>query len=539
MKGVHGFRFCSIAVVALWLGLRLAYFNGYYIEDAPGYITDASWAAIGQYHVRHYVNGLNVGTYLPVAPWLWLLGKTEAALAVWPMACSLIGLLSVAALCAILLGRWYGLLGAFLYATYPGDIFFSTVVMPDAVQAGWLSLSMLLIVLAARGATFELAYLAAAGVALGVCHMARANDILLLPVGVLAVVVLSKPWRVVATAVARTCQGGCWWSSQRAPPTGGSPAISGCDWPSSRRTMAAPGRSKEPASTSDASTIPFSVFPPLLWWSRGGWWQFNQDQAYHGFLFCAAVASLALGLAALAAGRIARLGATRDLHHGLLTVGTTTRCRMRAEPWAVCSMAAAWLLWPLLYHQFGSQSLTEYVPVHRLSRHLVVYAPGAIVALVCGWALFNAFVTTLPAHWARSLRAAAVGLLVVCTFFSWRAEIVAYGAFHHIKGTYLRIRDHLPAGAGTLVADPGDLAFFDFWLNPLGRTRVRIVPFAAVSACDDIVQGSVVLTRSNPGWADGAPTIRQSVARLPCLVQPPPHWRLAYDGYPERVFHVE
>ena len=562
MKGVHGFRFRLLAVVALWFGLRLAYFNGYYVEDAPGYITDASWAAIGQYHARHYVNGLNVGTYLPVAPWLWLLGKTEVALAVWPMACSLIGLLSVAALCAILFGRSYGLLAAFLYATYPGDIFFSTVVMPDAVQAGWLSLSMLLIVVAAaRPCRSAVAYLAGGGVAVGVCHLARANDILLLPVGVLAVVVLSRahvvqvprgtetsdapvrqgapseycerrapgcsarrrahraaaraPWRVVVYRcylsgwlLVIVSEGAAYWW------------VAGDFWLRLATVNAhygSAGSIERAGLNIDASTIPLSAFPPLLWWSRGGWWHFNQDQAYHGFLFCAAVASLAVGLAA----------------------GTSTRHRARGKVWAVFSMAAAWLLWPLLYHQFGSQSLTEFVPVHRLSRHIVVYAPGAIVALVCGWAFCNEFVTALPGRSARSLRVVAVGLLAVYTLFSWRAEIVAYNAFHQIKGTYLRIRDHLPAGAGPLVADPGDLAFFDFWLNPLGRTHVRIVPFAAVSACDDIVHGSVVLTRSNPGWLDGAPTIRQSVARLPCLVQPPLHWRLVYDGYPERVFHVE
>jgi hypothetical protein len=51
--------------VAVWLAARVLYWNGYYAEDAPGYVTDAIWMALGEYRARDDVNGLNVGTYLP------------------------------------------------------------------------------------------------------------------------------------------------------------------------------------------------------------------------------------------------------------------------------------------------------------------------------------------------------------------------------------------------------------------------------------------------------------------------------------------
>ncbi|MEP6592725.1 MAG: hypothetical protein ABJC51_03490, partial [Acidobacteriota bacterium] len=91
------FRVALLAVIAIWCALRILYWNGYYTEDAPGYVTDAMWMAVGNYHVRDHVNGLNVATYLPVALPLALFGKSEAALSVWPLACSLLGLLSVTA----------------------------------------------------------------------------------------------------------------------------------------------------------------------------------------------------------------------------------------------------------------------------------------------------------------------------------------------------------------------------------------------------------------------------------------------------------
>ena len=79
---------------------------------------------------------------------------------------------------------------------------------------------------------------------------------------------------------------------------------------------------------------------------------------------------------------------------------------------------------------------------------------------------------------------------------------------------------------------------FDFWLNPLGVERVRLVPFANYASCDELTSG-VVFTWSNPGWeALAAPVIQETVRRLPCLTRPPPGWRLLYDGFPEKIFVV-
>jgi hypothetical protein len=102
----------------------------------------------------------------------------------------------------------------------------------------------------------------------------------------------------------------------------------------------------------------------------------------------------------------------------------------------------------------------------------------------------------------------------------------------------LRALDRLPIETRTIVADPGDLGFFDFWLNPLGVERVRLIALANYATCEDLDAG-VVLTFSNPGWEGlNAPVIQETVARLPCLLTPPVNWRLLYDGYPEKVYLV-
>jgi hypothetical protein len=268
----------------------------------------------------------------------------------------------------------------------------------------------------------------------------------------------------------------------------------------------------------DPRTIPFSVFPPVAWWFVGGWGHVGQDQAYHALLFCLALGALAGGAAAL----ISKRGHFPD----------------RAV--AGFGLAAVWFAWPLLFHQFGSQSVTHFVPMHRLSRHFVVYAPGAVFATVAGcFLLAKAASTWRAASGRRALIAGASAIVMIHLFFSWRGDEVAYGGYHRIKDTYARIRGQLQPDVRTIVADPGDLCFFDFWLNPLGVEKVAMTAFATYSRCEDIKSG-VVLTDSNPGWEHlNAPIIQETVKRLPCLVEPPANWRLVYDGHPAKVYQID
>ncbi len=517
------FSVALLAVLIAWIGLRIIYWNGYYAEDSPGYVTDAIYVALGEYDVRNHVNGLNVGTYVPVALPIKFLGKSELALSIWPMMSSLLGVVSLGGAATILFGRWYGWLAALLYATYPGDIFFSTVVMPDAIQAGWLSFSVYLIVLALSGfARSEYWTLAAGGVAMGICHLIRANDVILVPVGVSAVVILSAladtatSGRVVRRCVSylsgwvliHLLQGLVYlWA------TG--------DF--FHRLRVVNGHYGTPAAiarwglNADPLTIPFSIVPVLPWWMHGGWGTFNPEQAYHALTFLLALSAVITGSVVLGC--------------------TLSRLFRRAT--AGFAFGTVWLLWPLVYHQFGSQSLTQFVPMHRLSRHLVVYAPGAIFATVAAWFLIREAIAGARVQRVRRFVApAVVSFLVVHLVVNVSGAAVAHEAFHAIKRTYVRIREHLPQGVGTIVADPGDLCFLDFWLNPLGVERIRMMAFANYAACDQFPSG-VVLTWSNPGWQGlAAPVIRETVTRLPCLIQPPPTWRLLYDGYPEKIFII-
>ena len=518
-----GLLISAVLLAALWLCLRVVYFNGFYLEDSPGYVTDAAYVALGEFRVRYYITGLNVGIFAPVGLALAFFGKTEAAISLWPLACSLLGMASMAAAVGVLCGRRWGMLAGVLYATYPGDIFFSTVVMPDAIQAGWLTFSVLLVILAFAAAKPDARLLVAGGAAMAVCQLIRGNGPMLLPIGVVAVAILARrlddqPARRAFRYVLLYLAG---WLFVFALESAAYLASTGDFFHRAHVVSRHYGSLQSIAKwglNTDAGTIPYSVFAPLLWARLGEWGMLNSEQSYHALLFVVAVAA-----AALASVALMRAPAAGD-------------ARARAG----LMLGAFWLAWPLLYHEFGSQSLTEFVPMHRLSRHLVVYAPGAMFLAAVSGALVARWVQSWQSTtWRRAAAAGAVAVLAVHLGFSWQGISRASGEYHQIKRTYIRIRENLPAATKTLIGDPGDLCFFDFWLNPLGVERVRLSPFVSHSRCDELA-GAVVITRASPGWyGEQAPVIRETVDRLPCLVAPPPSWRLLYDGYPEQVFAIE
>ena len=226
------------------------------------------------------------------------------------------------------------------------------------------------------------------GVAMGVCHLIRANDVILLPVGVGAVAIFSTMWkRETSAALARACAAYLsGWVLVH--------ALEGLAYLWAvhdfflrfhvvNRHYGTLDSIAQSGLNTDPRTIPFSIFSPLMWWTRGGWGQLNQDQAYHALMFC-----WALAVSCRSASWLSRL--RKDAVPERAVAGF--------------ALAALWFAWPLLYHQFGSQSVTHFVPMHRLSRHLVVYAPGAIFATVAGCF----FIGRATRTWRSPSRAAAL-----------------------------------------------------------------------------------------------------------------------------------
>jgi hypothetical protein len=510
-----------LAVVVVWGVLRTWFYIGYYMEDAPGFAADAALWAAGEWQPRENLPGLRIGTYLPAGVAIWLVGKTEFALSAWSLLSSLVGLLSLVGISRLLLVRGWWLLGALLWIAYPGDIIFSTVLMPDAIQTGWLVAAVYLMMHASANPGRRALVLFASGMTLGVCYLVRENAILLLPV--LLVGVGALPWTppdsaarrrwaagtVLAGFLAVIVVEGAFYGYQLGAPLhrfavsqsyyGGQDAI------------------MRHGLTAYAWTIPEAMLPPVSW-LRGsaGTFSLNPGQAYHAYLF---VLAMALWLVACARW----MPTPPDDRRRLIFL-------------------SCWFWLPVLYHQFGSQSLTSFVPMHRLPRQLMLYGPAAAVMIAWG-----ASRTALAmAGLARPIRMAAAALLVAG--LSMHAAGVneglriQLGIVSETTSIQDRVVSTLAGYSGRVFMDSADAGALHYFLNPLGGgRRVDVHDLMATPSCEALA-GALVVLHSNRTWSfDPPPTLlAKALERLPCLRAPPPEWRpiSVAPWLPERIYLV-
>ena len=506
-----------ITSLLVWAALRAFFFIGYYMEDAPGFATDAvSWAS-GSWEPRTNLPGLRIGTYIPAGMAISVLGKTELALSAWPLASSLAGTLALLGICSRLKLGWWGWLALLLWISYPGDIIFSTVLMPDAIQTGWLLVAIWLALVGITGQRRTIP-LIGSGLTIGLCYLVRENAVILVPVLLSAPLLLARDsdgWRsrlwqagLIAAGMAAVVAG-------EAIYYGVAYGAPGLRFAVSHAYYGGAEALNRHGLNADPWTIPGSLLPPLEWFRIGmPLWTLHPGQAYHAHAFV-------LGLLAWLAGALAI-------------------ARMDGPDWRTFVWLSIWAWWPVLYHQFGSQSLTAFVPIHRLPRQLVLYAPAAITMVAWVAALMTRH---RPAHRLAAAAAAvclAIGLLVhasgVNQGLRLQSAIVA-----QTTSIYDRLVDNLQGYRGRIYIDSAEVGLLDYFLNPLGSEAVVQINDIFASPSCAAFEGAVVVTHSNPGWSFSPPPVLLDSARrrLPCLVQPPPSWKpLSPPWLPERIYGV-
>jgi hypothetical protein len=506
-----------VGTLLLWAGLRVTFYIGYYMEDAPGFVADAvSWAS-GTWQPRTSLPGLRIGTYIPAGMAMALFGKTEIAISVWGLVSSLAGLLAFIGICARLgLGRWRWL-AALLWAAYPGDVLLSTVLMPDAIQTGWFLVAIYLAVAGCTGQR-KMAALAASGAALGGCYLIRENALILAPVVVATPLLIGRHDGPLTARLRQSLM-----------ILGGLLTVAALEAmyygivvgdPGRRLTVAhdyygGPDSLARHGLNVDPWTIPGSLLPPLEWIRTGlPPMALHSGQAYHAYAF---VLALLAWLAALP-----------------MAVRMTDPER-RAFAWM-----SLWVWWPVLYHQFGSQSVTSFVPMHRLSRQLILYGPGAV--MVVAWVAAH-----VAKHGGRPpMKAAAAVVLVAGLVVHAGGVLEGLGLQSAIISRTTTIHDRLVANLigyrGRVFIDSAEVGLIDYFLNPLGAEPVVHVQDVFSATSCGAFEGAIVVTHSNPGWSFQPPPILLGDAqrRLPCLAHPPPTWTPLHAAawLPERIYSV-
>ena len=141
---------------------------------------------------------------------------------------------------------------------------------------------------------------------MAVCQLIRANGPILLPIGVVAVAILARhlhdqPVRRVLRSVGLYLAG---WLSVQVLESAAYLASTGDFFHRAHVVSRHYGSMQSIAKwglNTDAGTIPYSVFAPLLWARLGEWGRLNSEQSYHALLFVFAVAAAALATVALVA----------------------------------------------------------------------------------------------------------------------------------------------------------------------------------------------------------------------------------------------
>jgi 4-amino-4-deoxy-L-arabinose transferase-like glycosyltransferase len=170
-KGVKASLF---GIMLLGLVLRLSVFAGIAAYDDLWYIQSALQIINGEKLViNHWTTRL--GIILPAAVALKVFGISEWSVIVYPLILSIaqIGLVYLMGL--FLFDQTIALLSAFLIATFPPDVVWSTALMGDIPGAFWLGVSVYLFLRALKGGTQANVHyvLLASGLALGVGYLTK------------------------------------------------------------------------------------------------------------------------------------------------------------------------------------------------------------------------------------------------------------------------------------------------------------------------------------------------------------------------------
>jgi 4-amino-4-deoxy-L-arabinose transferase-like glycosyltransferase len=353
------------------------FFGGVRGADAYAYAHHAYNIAVGQYDVTADAMsyGFRYTVLLPAALAYKLFGVGDWSSALFPLLASLATVWMVIRLGTLWLGKQAGLIAGLLYATYPLDLPWATLLGPDsfipALSAGAV-LGFWLAGEETRPERHRTGLYTMSGLCIGLAAQARESGLLLLPV--LGVLAWSRPsrLRIIGTILA-----GCfapfllelayYWVMVGNP-------IHKIAVLEKLNALYVGGRADGPTS--------------LTYYPRAMFGMDLEGLAWYGLFTYAAL--------------------------GALAVAMWTKELPRLTPLLV------WILPPLLYLEFGSLSVSRYAPVSKSYPYLTIISIPVVLA--CAYGLARALdLGSNAAAWLRtvwrSAAVAAIALLVLTSLY--------------------------------------------------------------------------------------------------------------------------
>jgi hypothetical protein len=188
-----------------------------------------------------------------------------------------------------------------------------------------------------------------------------------------------------------------------------------------------------------------------------------------------------------------------------------------------------WWLSFFLYMQYGTMSYKEYIPMHRLERHLTVLSIPSILILSC-------FLSDLM---EKTIDKKLLSfLIIVLIFFPSLFLIEKVYSYQVVSSVDMKlIYDFLrERELKNVYADSGTIGHLRFYFG--FKRDEYFKPIDYVKDCDEI-EDSFVIVNATRAWIEW----KQFISLLPdCALHPPLHWKLIKvihyetDFYPYRDF---
>ncbi|MDP2898364.1 MAG: glycosyltransferase family 39 protein [bacterium] len=315
----------------LALSVRMACFTGLIASDDLGYAKYAQQIANGTYHLESHHYAIRYGVIVPLALVYRLFGMHEWTTVILPVISSSLAPALVAALAERLSGRGVAWIAGLFLATFPIEVRYASVLVPEPFLETLLVIGVLLFVLAERNTSIILGL--TAGSVLGISYLTKEPGVFV-AVALFMFALLKRNWRLALTV---------------------------------------------------AFGIAFVVVAELIWyWSQSGDLLFRlHAMAVHNRSEMAIEANGNLSYRLLKAYPRMMLVPSTDFGiHSLLAVGLSGVAFFWQRS-AKTLLLLSWAALPFLYLNFGTSSFRSYCALPTAPRYIgLVYAPLFVLAAI-------------------------------------------------------------------------------------------------------------------------------------------------------------
>jgi|GEM_PF-985369 len=470
-----------LAILVFSLALRLYFFIGLNWSDDPGYCWDAYRIATGSIDVPRYLPGLRSMTTYPIAFFFSIFGVSNFSATIYPLLCSLGNVVLIFCIGKLLFDKKTGLIAAFLLSFYPLDVINATWIMPDVPIAFFMAISVFLFLAGERekdGEKNKLYFLS--GIFVGVAYLVRESGLMIL--------FFFIPYMLYRMASERKIKFNYAWF------------FAGIVLVILLEGVFYSVRS----GSFEDMTLRYRVVTSFYHKGAAG---INSDLGY-----------LPRGLLNLDNKNNFRWDNIYEVHYGLfyyLIIPAILYVLVARKKNAY--VLVLWAVVLFTWSNFGSMSLTEYIPIHRLYRHLTIIEIPSILILgyVLGLGLKGRGMLGILCRFI--FVSAVIFLLVTSLFYMTGMKIYLDASTYDVKEIYGLLKD---LDEKPIYCDPGTGGHLNFYFKYQRMNLIKCLE--CVKNCDEI-KDAYVITKGSRGYGLDP----EYVDRIPkCAYGPPENWKL-------------